>query len=247
MIITEKASIQLVSGTDILPSVSIDCVIFGFHEKQLKVMLLKFRHTNLYALPGGFVDLKEDIDNAALRILARRTGVTNVYLEQFHTFGSYNRGDYGIHSQFMDANDIAFDESHWLLKRYVSIGYYALVDFSKITPIADFMSDTVKWYDIHDMPALILDHSVIIEKALETLRRDLDHKLIGFSLLPDTFTMNQVQSLYETILDEKLVRSNFQRKMLSLKILERVDKKYSGAANKAPFVYRFVGKKSWTY
>ncbi|MFN8356942.1 MAG: NUDIX domain-containing protein [Spirosomataceae bacterium] len=235
--------IKLANEAELLPSISIDCVIFGFHENQLKVMLLVFRQTNLFALPGGFVDLEEDVDTAAQRILARRTGVKDVYLEQFHTFGNYNRGDYGVHSRFMKANHIPFDHNHWLLKRYVSIGYYALVDFSEVTPTPDHLSDSCTWYDIHDLPTLILDHRCIIQKALETLRRDLYLKLIGFNLLPETFTMNQLQVLYETILDEKLVRSNFQRKMLSLNVLERVQKKQTGRANKAPYLYRFVGKK----
>jgi hypothetical protein len=98
------------------------------------------------------------------------------------------------------------------------------------------------WYDIDKIPTLMFDHNEIFRKALETLRTMLDEKLICFNLLPDTFTMNELQNLYETILGEKMIRSNFQRKMLSLGILERIEKKMTGAANKAPYLYRFVGE-----
>jgi hypothetical protein len=138
----------------------------------------------------------------------------------------------------MSSHGFELEVEHWLLQRFISIGYYALVDFSKVQPTPDIFSDLGDWYDIHQIPALILDHNMIIDKALETLRLMLDHKLVGFNLLSETFTMNELQSLYETILDKKLLRANFQRKMLSLGILERVKKKFSGKAHKPPYVYR---------
>ncbi|MEI7586441.1 NUDIX domain-containing protein [Runella sp.] len=225
-------------GPEYLPSVSVDCVIFGFHENQLKVLLLEFKHTKAFALPGGFVFKEESTDEAATRILWERTGVKDIYLEQFHTFGEQNRGNWDVHKATMSSHGFELEVEHWLLQRFISIGYYALVDFSKVQPTPDIFSDLGDWYDIHQIPALILDHNMIIDKALETLRLMLDHKLVGFNLLSETFTMNELQSLYETILDKKLLRANFQRKMLSLGILERVKKKFSGKAHKPPYVYR---------
>ncbi len=225
-------------GLEYLPSVSVDCVIFGFHEHQLKVLLLEFKHTKAFALPGGFVFKNESTDAAATRILWERTGVKDIYLEQFHTFGEAYRGNWDVHKATMASHGFELETDHWLLQRFITIGYYALVDFSKVKPTPDIFSDLGYWYDIHEIPTLILDHNRIIEKALETLQLMLDYKLVGFNLLPETFTMNELQSLYETVLDKKLLRANFQRKMLSLEILERVEKKFSGKAHKPPYVYR---------
>jgi hypothetical protein len=104
----------------------------------------------------------------------------------------------------------------------------------------DKIFDGCAWYTLSDIPGLMQDHNQIIQKALESLRSDLDKKLIAFSLMPAEFTMNDLQILYETILDKKLLRSAFQRKILDLKMLERTAKKWTGGAHKAPYLYRFI-------
>ncbi|MEA5137711.1 NUDIX hydrolase [Arcicella rigui] len=227
---------------DYLPGISIDCVIFGFHDSQLKILLLNFKNTDWFAVPGGFIKENENLDEAAQRILEERTGLTNIYLEQFYVFGDKNRRSNEVLKALMlavDGKELSPD--HYLMKRFLSIGYYALIDFTKATPSPDALSNTCEWYDIDTIPTLIYDHSEMVKKALSTLRFFLDEKLIGFNLLPEVFTMNDLQNLYETVLDTKLLRTNFQRKMLSLGILERLDKKMTGAANKAPYLYRFTG------
>jgi ADP-ribose pyrophosphatase YjhB (NUDIX family) len=227
---------------DYLPGISIDCVIFGFHDNQLKILLLNFKNTDWFALPGGFIKESENLDEAAQRILEERTGLTNIYLEQFYVFGDKDRRNNEVLKSlmfFVDGKPLSPD--HYLMRRFLSIGYYALIDFTKATPSPDAISNSCEWYDIEAIPTLIYDHSLMVTKALETLRFFLDEKLIGFNLLPELFTMNDLQNLYETILDKKLLRTNFQRKMLSLGILERLDKKMTGAANKAPYLYRFLG------
>jgi ADP-ribose pyrophosphatase YjhB (NUDIX family) len=226
-----------------IPQLSVDTVVFGFHDDQLKVLLLKFRNLDYWALPGGFILEDEDLDTAARRVLFERTGLNDIYLEQFYTFGQKERAYADVHQHIMQAQGRRYPPDHWILKRFVSIGYYALVDFSKVSPSPDALSDTCGWFDIASMPSLVFDHNQIFQKALETLRLMLDHKLVGFNLLPDTFTMGELQKLYETILDKKILRTNFQRKMLSLEILERVEKKISGGAHKAPYVYRFDQRK----
>jgi 8-oxo-dGTP diphosphatase len=225
-----------------LPSVSIDCVIFGFHDNQLKILLLKYKNTNHYALPGGFINMEEDLEDAAQRVLEDRTGLRNIYLEQFHVFGSKNRRNDTTHQEIMAECGIVLKPNHFLLNRFISIGYFALIDFSKANPSPDDFTDSCKWYDLDKIPPLMFDHNQIFKKALETLRSGLDEKLIGFNLLPETFTINELQNLYETILGENLIRSNFQRKILGLGILERIEKKMTGAANKAPYLYRFIGQ-----
>lgn len=222
-----------------LPGLAIDCVIVGFHESQLRILLLEYKNTGLFALPGGFVRTDEDVNDAARRVLAERTGLTDIYLEQFYTFGDRSRHDPMPMQAIMLENGMTPAPDHWLLRRFVSVGYYALVDFTKAVPTPDALSSSCTWYEPDHLPPLIQDHQQIVQRALETLQTNLDRKLIGFNLLPDTFTMADLQQLYETILGQPLHRSAFQRKMLSLGILERIEKKYSGGAHKAPYLYRF--------
>ncbi len=222
-----------------IPQLSIDCVIFGFHDNQLKILLLKMKKMKMWSLPGGYIEQEEDIDSAALHILKNRTGLADIYLEQFRVFGKATRTTKESMKMFLEVNMADISNYEWMMKRFVSIGYYALVDFSKVTPSPDVFTESCEWFEIKKLPLLAFDHREIVDKALETLRITLDSKLVGSNLLPDTFTMNELQSLYETILGTPLRRNNFQRKILSLDILERVEKLYTGAANKAPYLYRF--------
>lgn len=219
--------------------VAIDAVIFGFHERQLKVLILEYRNTGLYALPGGFVGIREDLNQAALRVVRDRTGLSEIFLEQFYCFGDYSRFDNKPMKAIMLANGENPGKDHWLLQRFISVGYYALVDFTKAIPSPDSISDSCEWYELNKVPVLIQDHHKIILAALENLRTQLDKKLIGFKLLPDQFTMSDIQAVYETILGRKLLRPVFQRKMLGLGILKRLAKKKTGKAHKAPYLYRF--------
>ena len=139
----------------------------------------------------------------------------------------------------MKDSGISDVENHWILQRFVSIGYYALVEYAKVQPKKDEISAECCWKDLKDLPDLIIDHKEIIEKALETLRKHLNYEPIGYNLLPEEFTMKDFQSIYETILGRKLDRRNFQRKILSYGILDKKEKLFSGGAHKAPFLYSF--------
>ena len=227
-------------GAGFLPGLAIDAVIFGFHRHQLKILLLAYRNTGLFALPGGFIREHENLNDAARRMLTERTGLTDIYLEQFYTFGDCDRHDPQPLRMILEGKGITPTHDHWLLRRFVTVGYYALIDFSKAVPLSDALADSCAWYELDDLPPLMLDHARIVQKALETLRANLDRTVVGLNLLPDTFTMADLQRLYETILNQKLHRSGFQRKMLSVGLLERIEKKYSGGAHKAPYLYRFA-------
>jgi 8-oxo-dGTP diphosphatase len=117
--------------------------------------------------------------------------------------------------------------------------YFALIDIEKVILTPDELSDSIAWYEIENLPKLILDHNAIVNKALQTLKENLDRKLIGGNLLPERFTMNELQQVYEAILGQKLRRTTFQRKMLGLEILERHEKLYTGKSHKAPYLYSF--------
>ncbi|QKZ13276.1 NUDIX hydrolase [Spirosoma sp. KUDC1026] len=226
-------------GDGLLKGIAVDPVIFGFHENQLKVLIIEHTNTGLYALPGGYIQEAEDLDEAAKRILTMRTGLGDVYLEQFHVFGKHNRTDPEVVKEILLGQGFTPSEDHWSLKRFISVGYYALVDYTKTKLTTDPTTGGCDWYDFDKIPPLIFDHRFIIEKALNTLRDNLDQRLIGFNLLPAIFTMGELHTLYETILGKKLLSPNFQRKMLGLGILERIEKKKTGKAHKSPYLYRF--------
>lgn len=230
----------LPDGPDFLPGLAVDLVIIGFHQNQLKVLVLAYENTGLFALPGGFIRQHENLNDAARRVLAERTGLADIYLEQFYTFGDCARHDPAPLRAILLGRGMAPTDDHWLLRRFVTVGYYALVDFTKAVPNPDPLADRCAWYDLDSLPPLMLDHRQLVQKALDTLRLTLDHQLIGVNLLGETFTMADLQRLYETVLGQKLHRSGFQRKILSLGILERIEKKFSGGAHKAPYLYRFA-------
>ncbi|PLK44304.1 NrtR DNA-binding winged helix domain-containing protein [Emticicia sp. TH156] len=237
---------ELFNKEEFIEQVSVDCVIFGFHDRQLRVLLPRLKNMDIWMVPGGFVRQNESVDNAALRILAERTGIKDIYLEQFGVFGSLERSSPQLMRQViklikggLGEGEVLSEDLQWLQRRFISIGYYALVDIHRVVPVCSALDETCEWYDIKDLPLLAFDHADIIMKALESLRLMLNYKLIGFNLLPETFTMKEVQDLYETILDRPFRRNNFQKMILDLDILERLEKKFTGAANKAPYLYRF--------
>lgn len=226
---------------------SIDCVVFGYQDNQLKVLISKFRFgKSSWSLPGGYILKTEGIDKAAHRILRQRTGLDYIYLEQFHIFGDEDRIVNSTNRAIVrdDLRQVGqgwFDEEaiDWLTSRFVSIGFYALVDMVKVSCQPGEFDEYLEWRSLNDIPPMIHDHSEIIFVALETLRQTLDQKLIGFNLLPETFTMREVQELYETVYNKAFPINNFQKKILDLNVLERLQKKYTGAANTAPYLYRF--------
>ncbi|TWR27704.1 NUDIX hydrolase [Mucilaginibacter achroorhodeus] len=213
-----------------LNHISIDCVVFGFHEGQLKVLMLKSNNEEAWYLPGGFVLKEEPIEEAANRILKERTGIDEVFLRQFHVFGDPDRSKFH--------NEIYKDNS-FFNQRFISIGYYALVDFVDVTPMPDAFSELCTWRDLDDLPAFQLDHEHIFRTALDTLRLQLNYQPIGYSLMPQQFTMPELQKLYETILDKKLDRRNFQRRILGFGILNKLEETRKGGAHKAPYLYSF--------
>lgn len=234
---------QLPSEKDFLPNLAFDSVIFGFNGKQLKILILEYHNTGFYALPGGFVKTDEDLDDAVRRGLAERTGLDDIYLEQFHVFGNVARNQPGIMETILEANGFDIGEGlHWMTDRFVTVAYYALINYNNVTAVPDELSDSINWYAIDELPPLIFDHRIIVDKALETLKENLDKKLVGMNLLPPKFTMKELQQVYEAVLGGKLRRTTFQRKMLSLDLLERHEKLFLGKAHKAPYLYSFKAK-----
>ena len=221
------------------PGLSIDCVIFGFYDNQLKVLLIKTPYENKWSLPGGFVPIDQDIDTAAVTVLNQRTGMQGIFLRQFSTFGRVKRNDKHFENAVLDHYKIPREAGKWFTQRFVTIGYYALIDFLKATPQKGNNQEIIEWIDHKEVPELIIDHKEILDKALQTLRIELNLMPIGYNLLPEKFTMPELQKLYETILDKKLDRRNFLRKITNIGILNKLDEKKSNVAHKAPNLYTF--------
>ena len=237
---------RLRGGKYFMPCISIDCVILGFHGGQLKVLLLKIANLGGWGLPAGFIYKEEHIDDSAHRILSERTGLQNLFLQQFYVFGDPKRCDNNITKIVFENTGTKAPANNWLLHRFLTIGYYALVDFKAVNATHDLFSEDCEWHDIDNLPVLAMDHGNIIQQALLTVRTHLRYEPIGYNLLPEKFTMPELQKLYETILGRKLDRRNFQRKMLSYGILRRLKQRRLGVAHKAPYLYCFDLRKYGT-
>ncbi len=233
----EQELIELSSFLDksFIPQISLDCVVFGFDSEQgqLKVLLLKMKFIESWGLIGGYVGKQENLRDAAIRVLTERTGATNIELKQFKCFGEADRSD----------NSNQHPNVEWLAKRFITIGFYALVDYKKVIPRKGKLSLECTWKDIEDIPPLMLDHSYILQEALSSLRNSLMSQPIGYGLLPEKFTLNELQKLYEIILDKKLNRGNFYRKIMKYQILDKLDEVKSIGAHKSPFLYTFNKQK----
>jgi len=226
------------NSQEFLNHISLDCVIFGFHNNELKVLMLHLKHTKEYALPGGFLKLDETLEQAAQRILKERTGLDQIFLKQFKVFSDPERSKDNKAVQDVTKSGFPAD-IEFFSKRFISVGFYALVDFSKVNPTPDYFSDKCEWITPNAEVPTLLDHEKIISDALKVLRVQLNQQPIGLKLLPKKFTMPQLQKLYETILGRELDRRNFQRKILSYKILNKLEERKTGGAFKAPFYYEF--------
>lgn len=226
-------------GEKYLDHISLDCVIFGFHENLLKVLLLRMKMTREWALPGGFVFENESMEVAASRVLKVRTGLDQIFLHQFNVFSDPQRSKSNPAVSDLVLAGVTYPEAAWFNQRFISVGFYALVEFSQVQPQPDDLSETCEWISIDQIGNLMLDHNEILNKALETLRLQLTFQPIGYNLLPEKFTMSELRKLYETILGKELDRRNFQRKILAYDILTRLDEVRQGVAHKAPALYKF--------
>jgi ADP-ribose pyrophosphatase YjhB (NUDIX family) len=222
-----------------LNHISLDCVVFGFHSNQLKVLVLHMKTTGEWALPGGFVRGDESIEVAANRVLKKRTGLDEIFLRQFNVFSDPQRSNRNPTVVDLLQSGQDYPEANWFDQRFISVGFYALVEFSQVQPQPDELSDICEWVNLDQISKLILDHNAILNKALETLRLQLTFQPIGYNLLPEKFTMSELRKLYETILGKELDRRNFQRKILAYDILIRLDEFRQGVAHKAPSLYKF--------
>lgn len=201
------------------PALAVDCVVFGFDPNGLSVLLIKRAHAPKgWALPGGFVRIDESVDDAARRELREETGVDQAFLEQLYTFGAVARDP---------------------RERVVSVAYYALVKSKGLALHAATDAALAQWFDTTELPALAFDHTLILDKALERLRGKLRYEPIGFQLLPEKFTLAELQRLYELVLGRALDKRNFRKKIAAMKLLSATRESQRGVAHRAARLYRF--------
>ncbi len=206
-------------------ALTVDCVVFGFDEGDLKVLLIERAQEPFkgrWALPGGFVRLNETLDEAALRELAEETGLTNVFLEQLYTFGAVDRDP---------------------RERVVSVAHYALVKLSDHRARAATDAANAQWFPVSKVPKLAFDHADILEVALARLKGKVRYQPIGFELLPEKFTLSQLQHLYEAVLETELDKRNFRKKVLGFGLLLPLEEKQMLGRHRPAQLFRFDQKR----
>jgi 8-oxo-dGTP diphosphatase len=224
-----------------LRNVSIDNVIFGYHKKELKVLLQRPQGLSKWTVSGGYIKRTETIEEAATRIAMERTGLDDLYLKQFKAFGSPVRTkDTEIPIKLSkDLPDIRIEKDNWMLDYFVSLGFYTLTEFDQVNPSGEFNNEDCRWFDISGLPSLIFDHQLIVEEALKSLRLDIFHYPIGYKLLPEKFTLPEITSLYETILGKNLDDRNFSKKLLANGIIIKLNERRYIGPHRSPFLYVF--------
>ncbi len=212
------------TSSEVIEALSIDCLIFGFRNGELDILLIKHGEgisKGKWALPGGWIRYNEDVDQAANRLLKSLTGVSNIYLEQLRSFGDVKR----------------YPE-----KRVITIAYYALVNAGNYALNPGFTASDAKWFNIQEIRKLPYDHNKILDAGFNHLKHKVRHEPIGFNLLPKKFTLHDIQQLYEAILETSLDKPNFRRKLLKMNLLVPCDEKQKDVSHRAASLYRFDKK-----
>ena len=206
---------------DIIDNLSIDTVIFGYSDNELKVLLIKRDFEpcrDMYALPGGFVLKNEELNHAAKRILSDHTGVKNLYLEQVQAFGELDR---------------------FPLRRVITIAYYALVKIDDYELTLGNEVSEAKWFSINEIPELPFDHKRILDFCFNQLKSKIRQEPIGVNLLPKKFSLTEFQKLYEAILETELDKRNFRKKLLKMNLLVDLNEKQQNVSHRAAKLYKF--------
>lgn len=208
------------------PSVTVDVVILSLQDGDLKVLLIKRRHwpyEGYWAIPGGFIEMRESLEESARRELEEETGVRDLYMEQLYTFGDPGRDP---------------------RTRVITVAYLALVDYQQLHPQAADDAGDVGWFSMYDLPPLAFDHAKILDYTLQRLRGKLEYTTIGFQFLPEKFTLSELQTVYQTILGEsrKLDKRNFRKKIVSTGILEPTGEYKMEGTHRPARLYRFNPK-----
>lgn len=205
--------------------VATDTVIFTLKDNKLQALLIKMKkspYRDDWAVPGGMIKPREAVDDAAKRILKEKAGIKDVYLEQLYTFGKVNRDPFG---------------------RVVSVAYFALIPGDNLSLKTTKEYGDIRWFSVNKLPRLAYDHETIIHCAVKRLQNKLSYSNIVYSLLPDEFTLGEIQKTYEIILGKKLDKRNFRKKLFSLNLVRSIGKEKRGMANRPAVLHAFTSRK----
>ncbi len=200
---------------------SVDCVVFGYHEGEVQVLLVERGaepYKGSWALVGDLVHPRTDLASSADRILENLTGLKGIFMEQFHTFDEIDRHPLG---------------------RVVTVGYYSLVQSKHYHPVASAWAKSTRWFSIRNLPELAFDHQVILDRGIRTLKRRVRYRPVGFELLPPKFTLGELQSLYEALLDCKFDKPNFRKKILKMNLITPLDEYEENVSHRPAKLYAF--------
>jgi hypothetical protein len=222
------------------PHISVDCVIFGFRDNKLHVLLINRdkadtdSHNSRKKLPGSLIRQAEELENSAHRVLNELTGLDHIYLKQFGVFGKPDRL-----TKVKEDLDWLMNFSGLIVNRVISIAYYSVINIEMINGIELSKEFGAQWYPVSDIPSLIFDHKEIVDHGLESLKKEFLTEPLCFELLPEKFTLNQLQIVYESILDMKLDNRNFRKKLTRLEYIKALDEWQKGVAHKPARFYGF--------
>jgi 8-oxo-dGTP diphosphatase len=227
---------------DYRPNLTVDCAIFGYHEGELRLLLTKNKVLTKWCLPGGYVRTDESLDEAAARVTRERTGIRDLFLKQFKTFGDPGRNNprqVFDHKKLFELTNAKIATDSWLTGETVSVGFYAISNIITAKPRADFLSSECCWVAVDKLPELGFDHEEMVSEALVTMRMHLYHFPIGINLLPEKFTLKEIKLFYEVMSGKTLHISNFPGKLISLGLIVKTDEKRSIGAHRSPTYYKF--------
>jgi len=227
------------------PNLTVDCAIFGYHEGDLQLLLVRNKIFLKWCLPGGYIKKSESLDEAAARITEERTGIEGLFFKQFKTFGDPGRNEaYGAvdTDKLFELTGFRGENESWLSGETVSVGFYAISDIVNARPRADFLSSECRWFPVNNLPKLAFDHEEMVAEALSTMRIHLYHFPIGKNLLPEKFTLKEIKLFYEIMSGKTLHITNFPNKLISLGVIKKLNEKKHIGAHRSPTYYKFNDK-----
>ena len=235
------------TSENIHPGFSIDCIVFAYHSKKIRILLRQFDCSDYWQLPGSFMLKTENAEEAANRTISCLTGVNEIFLQQFHLFSDINRTQLQQNQSFIENEKKISkiddpDTEKWFLNRFVSLAFYTLVKYESVK-IQKEKGMIYKWFDVADLPSLYSDHHEIIHFLFNYLKEHISVVPFAQKTLPEKFTMSDLRKIYEVIFDKTFDRRNFARKILSTDILIELDEVSNGSTYKPTKLYKFNPEK----
>ncbi|MEL6945549.1 MAG: NUDIX hydrolase, partial [Bacteroidota bacterium] len=219
-----------------LPNLSVDIVIIGYEDAQLKCLLLKMGEN--WCLPGGFIKREESVENATRRVLKERTGLSNPHLNFLAVFGDRDRsfGQQLQNSTEKEGKTWIYED--WFHNRFVTLAYYSLVNIEHTRPsIHQYFDEAFAWFNFDELPNMWMDHESIIQSARDRIKKDIQTTFNAHNLLSSPFTMPELHQLHQIILEENIDRSRFQKKMIATGMFKRLDERQKETRGRKPYQY----------